>query len=171
MPYPSTAVILARVHEGARDRTLPHGAGRSSAAPRTSTPGSGVSSKRRSGAGSSPGTATREQTVLAGECEESIHYHIFRNTGIVELIGRDGRPVEKPRRDGRGRPPPTSPNYVCPSSAIGPGDVAACHGETVLLREAVIPLLEKVEGRLQEFIVTRNGHLISVTPINYESEL
>ena len=27
-----------------------------------------------------------------------------------------------------------------------------------------------MEGRLQEFIVTRNGDLISVTPINYESE-
>ncbi|MFY9507274.1 MAG: phenylacetate--CoA ligase family protein, partial [Candidatus Methanoculleus thermohydrogenotrophicum] len=37
-----------------------------------------------------------EQTVLAGECEESTLYHIFPEYGIVELIGRDGQPVEEP---------------------------------------------------------------------------
>ncbi len=62
-----------------------------------------------------------EQTVLAGECEESTHYHIFPEYGIVELIGRDGRPV-------RGGPGgrwarwsrPTSPTSSAPSSATAP---------------------------------------------------
>jgi phenylacetate-CoA ligase len=108
-----------------------------------------------------------EQTVLAGECEESTHYHIFPEYSIVELIGRDGRPV---RGSGAmGEVVTTNlTNYVCPLIRYRTMDVAvATEKRCSCGRE--YPLLEKVEGRLQEFIVTRGGHLISVTPINYES--
>ncbi|NLZ30189.1 MAG: phenylacetate--CoA ligase family protein, partial [Methanomicrobiales archaeon] len=54
-----------------------------------------------------------EQTALAGECEESTHYHIFPEYGVVELIGRDGRSVEGPGV--LGEVVATSlTNYVCP---------------------------------------------------------
>jgi phenylacetate-coenzyme A ligase PaaK-like adenylate-forming protein len=38
-----------------------------------------------------------EQTVFAGECEESTHhYHIFPGYGIAELIGGNNRPISQP---------------------------------------------------------------------------
>jgi len=60
-------------------------------------------------------------------------------------------------------------NFVCPLIRYRTMDVAVL-GEDSCTCGREYPLLEKVEGRLQEFIVTRSGHLISVTPINYESE-
>ncbi len=108
-----------------------------------------------------------EQTALAGECEESTHYHIFPEYGVVELIGRDGLPVEGPGV--LGEVVATSlTNYVCPLIRYRTRDVAVAAAERCSCGRQY-PLLEKVEGRLQEFIVTRGGHLISVTPINYES--
>ncbi|MCK8518693.1 phenylacetate--CoA ligase family protein [Methanoculleus sp. 7T] len=108
-----------------------------------------------------------EQTVLAGECEESTHYHIFPEYGIVELIGRDGRPVEGPGAMGEVVATNLT-NFACPLIRYRTRDVAVLgNGPCSCGRQ--YPLLEKVEGRLQEFIVTRSGHLISVTPINYES--
>ncbi|MGB4623797.1 MAG: phenylacetate--CoA ligase family protein, partial [Candidatus Methanoculleus thermohydrogenotrophicum] len=108
-----------------------------------------------------------EQTVLAGECEESTLYHIFPEYGIVELIGRDGQPVEEPGVMGEVVATNLT-NYVCPLIRYRTRDVAIAAAKQCSCGRQY-PLLEKVEGRLQEFIVTRSGHLISVTPINYES--
>ena len=108
-----------------------------------------------------------EQTVLAGECEESPHYHIFPEYGVVELIGRDGRPVERPGEAGEVVATNLT-NFVCPLIRYRTMDVAVATDERCSCGRQY-PLLERVEGRLQEFIVTRSGHLISVTPINYES--
>ena len=108
-----------------------------------------------------------EQTVLAGECEESTRYHIFPEYSIVELIGRDSRPVEGPGAMGEVVATNLT-NYVCPLIRYRTMDVAVAAVRQCPCRRQY-PLLEKVEGRLQEFIVTRNGNLLSVTPINYES--
>ena len=108
-----------------------------------------------------------EQTVLAGECEESTHYHIFPEYGVVELIGRDGQPVAGPGELGEVVATNLT-NYVCPLIRYRTRDVAVATAERCSCGRQY-PLLEKVEGRLQEFIVTRSGHLVSVTPINYES--
>ncbi len=109
-----------------------------------------------------------EQTVLAGECEESSFYHIFPEYGIVELIGKDDRPVVLPGQ--MGEVVATSlTNYICPLIRYRTKDIAVLARRNCSCGRAY-PLLEKVEGRLQEFIVTRKGQLISVTPINYESD-
>ncbi|HOI12236.1 MAG TPA: phenylacetate--CoA ligase family protein [Methanoculleus sp.] len=109
-----------------------------------------------------------EQTVLAGECEKSTHYHIFPEYSVVELIGSDGRPVEGPGAIGEVVTTNLT-NYVCPLIRYRTMDVAVATEKQCSCGRRY-PLLEKVEGRLQEFIVTRSGHLISVTPINYESK-
>ncbi|RXE56492.1 CoF synthetase [Methanoculleus taiwanensis] len=109
-----------------------------------------------------------EQTVLAGECEESSCYHIFPEYGIVELIGKDDQPLTEP--GAMGEVVATSlTNYICPLIRYRTKDVAVSASRSCTCGR-VYPLLEKVEGRLQEFIVTGSGHLISVTPINYESD-
>ncbi|MCK8518688.1 phenylacetate--CoA ligase family protein [Methanoculleus sp. 7T] len=110
-----------------------------------------------------------EQTVLAGECEESTHYHIFPEYGIVELIGRDGRPVEGP--GAMGEVVATSlMNPIFPLIRYRTMDVAVLgNGPCSCGRQ--YPLLEKVEGRLHEFIVTKSRRLISMTAVNMHSDV
>jgi len=110
-----------------------------------------------------------EQTVLAGECEESTHYHIFPEYGIVELIGRDGRPVANPGEMGEVVATNLT-NYVCPLIRYRTMDLAtAAQGPCTCGRH--YPLLEHVEGRLHEFIVTKDRRLISMTAVNMHSDV
>ena len=110
-----------------------------------------------------------EQTVLAGECEESTRYHIFPEYGIVELIGRDGRPVEAP--GGMGEVVTTGLiNPICPLIRYRTMDVAVLGADACSCGREY-PLLEKVEGRLQEFIVTKNRRLVSMTAVNMHSDI
>ena len=110
-----------------------------------------------------------EQTVLAGECEESTRYHIFPEYGIVELIGRDGRPVEGPGAMGEVVTTGLM-NPICPLIRYRTMDVAvAAEGQCSCGR--AYPLLERVEGRLHEFIVTRDHRLISMTAVNMHSDV
>ena len=110
-----------------------------------------------------------EQTVLAGECEESTRYHIFPEYGIVELIGRDGRPVEEP--GAMGEVVTTSlVNPICPLIRYRTMDVAVL-GETPCTCGRAYSVLERVEGRLQEFIVTKDHRFISMTAVNMHSDV
>ncbi len=110
-----------------------------------------------------------EQTVLAGECEESTHYHIFPEYGIVELIGSDGRPAEEP--GAMGEVVATSLiNLVCPLIRYRTMDAAVLGGGQCSCGRAY-PLFESVEGRLHEFIVTGDRRLISMTAVNMHSDV
>ncbi|WP_243669056.1 AMP-binding protein [Methanoculleus chikugoensis] len=112
-----------------------------------------------------------EQTVLAGECEESTHYHIFPEYGIVELIGRDGRPVEG-GAGAMGEVVATNlTNFVCPLIRYRTMDVAV-RGRDPCTCGRAYPILERVEGgRLQEFIVTKNRRFVSMTAVNMHSDI
>ena len=108
-----------------------------------------------------------EQTVLAGECEESTHYHIFPEYSIVELIGRDGRPITTPGVMGEVVTTGLT-NYICPLIRYRTMD-AAVLGDGSCSCGRAYPLLEKVEGRLQEFIVTKDHRLIPMTSVDMHS--
>nr|WP_231476718.1 phenylacetate--CoA ligase family protein [Methanoculleus sp. MH98A] len=110
-----------------------------------------------------------EQTVLAGECEESTHYHIFPEYGIVELIGRDGRPVKGPGAMGEVVTTGLI-NPICPLIRYRTMDVAVLGADSCTCGRAY-PMLERVEGRLQEFIVTKNRRFISMTAVNMHSDI
>ncbi len=110
-----------------------------------------------------------EQTVLAGECEESTRYHIFPEYGIVELIGQDGQPVEEPGAMGEVVSTNLT-NYICPLIRYRTMDVAVL-GTNSCACGRPYPMLERVEGRLQEFIVTKDHRLISMTAVNMHSDI
>ena len=110
-----------------------------------------------------------EQTVLAGECEESTHYHIFPEYGIVELIGRDGQPVQAPGAMGEVVATNLT-NFACPLIRYRTMDIAVLGADACSCGRGY-PLLEKVEGRLQEFIVTKNRRLVSMTAVNMHSDI
>ena len=110
-----------------------------------------------------------ERAVLAGECEKSAFYHIFPEYGFVEFIGKDGKPVTG--EDKMGEIVATGlNNFICPLIRYRTMDLAVpTNGKCECGRN--YSLLKKVEGRLQELIVTKNGRLISMTAINMHSNV
>ena len=104
-----------------------------------------------------------EMAVLAGECEKNNFYHIFPEYGIVELIGKDGKYVT----DGNevGEIVATSlNNFACPLIRYRTMDLAVPSNAKCDCGRNY-PLLKKVEGRLQEIVVTKDRRLITLTAL------
>jgi phenylacetate-CoA ligase len=109
-----------------------------------------------------------EQAVLAGECEHSTFYHIFPEYGIAELISNDGKIVKE--EGGIGEIVATGfNNFIFPFIRYKTMDLGVYTNKKCECgREC--PILKRVEGRLQELIITRNNRLISMTAINMHSD-
>lgn len=110
-----------------------------------------------------------EQTVLAGECECGSYYHIMPEYGIAELIGSDGRPVTEEGVIGEVVTTGLN-NYVFPLIRYRTMDLASLYKSKCSCGRDHITL-ERVEGRLQEFVVTGEGRLISMVAINMHSDV
>jgi phenylacetate-CoA ligase len=111
-----------------------------------------------------------ERAVLAGECGHNHNYHIFPEYGITELVRDDGMPVTNENEAGAIVGTGLT-NYAMPLIRYKTDDSAMWgEGECVCRRN--YPQLKNVLGRwLQEFIVTRNNRLISITAINMHSDV
>jgi phenylacetate-CoA ligase len=101
-----------------------------------------------------------EMVLLGAECPFSARYHFYPQYGYLEVIGADGRPCTRPGQVGE-LVGTSFDNPLMPFiryrtqdyGVIGPPD-CSCGRH--------YPVIERIEGRLQEFIVTRDGRLISV---------
>lgn len=110
-----------------------------------------------------------ERAVLAGECEKSTCYHVFPEYGFVELVGSDDKPVTN--ENSMGEVIVTGfLNHVFPFIRYRTMDLAWTLNATCQCGRNY-PLLKKVEGRLQELIITKTGRLISMTAINMHSDV
>lgn len=102
-----------------------------------------------------------ERAILAGECEFSSNYHIFPEYGIFELLNEDKDNNDK----NKGIIVSTSlTNYAMPLIRYKTDDVGLLinhHCEC----EREYTILESVEGRLQDYIVTGNNRLVSLTAL------
>jgi phenylacetate-coenzyme A ligase PaaK-like adenylate-forming protein len=109
-----------------------------------------------------------ERVCLAGECEHDARLHIFPQYGVVELVGANGEVI-----DSAGRPGEVVAtgllNPAMPLIRYRTGDVAAFAAGCCEACGRPYRRLESVEGRLQEFIVSRSGRQISMTAINMHS--
>ena len=102
-----------------------------------------------------------EQAVLAGECKRSTYYHIFPEYGLVELIGKNGKLVTS--EDELGEIVATGfNNFAMPFIRYRTMDLAVpTNAKCECGRN--YPLLKNVEGRLQEFIVSKTGSLVPLS--------
>lgn len=102
-----------------------------------------------------------EKVVLAGSCEESTYYHIFPEYGITELVERDGSQISDEGKVGEivGT---VFDNDIMPFIRYKTGDLGTYTNKKCSCRRNY-PLLRDIEGRIQEFIVSRHGSLI---PLN-----
>jgi phenylacetate-CoA ligase len=109
-----------------------------------------------------------ERVCLAAECEHDTRLHIFPQYGITELLDERGDPITEPGRIGEivatgflSRVMPLIRYRTTDVAAFAPGTCEACGRP--------YDRFERVEGRLQEFIVSRGGRYISMTAINMHS--
>lgn len=106
-----------------------------------------------------------ELAALAGFCEGTSRYHVLPQYGYVEIVGADNEPVTTPGAIGE---------IVATSLLMDATmfiryrtrDLAVYAGEGCASCGRPYPVWERVEGRLQEFVLSATGRLISMTAMN-----
>ena len=100
----------------------------------------------------------REQCILAGTCEKSNFYHIFPEYGFVELIDRNGQQVTKDGESGE----LVATGFhtgIFPFIRYKTGDIATYSTDHCECGRNY-PLLKSIEGRLQDFMVSKTKRLV-----------
>jgi len=105
----------------------------------------------------------RESVALGLSCTYSDFFHMFPEFGIIELIGKDGKPVTKENELGEivGT---GFQNFIFPFIRYRTGDLGVYTKDKCACGKNY-PLLKRIEGRLQEFVVTKTKQLISLTGV------
>jgi phenylacetate-CoA ligase len=106
-----------------------------------------------------------ERVILGTECAISNHYHIFSEYGITEIIGSDGYPLKS--EESKGRLIGTGfNNYAMPFIRYDVDDIAVLSNKKCTCGRNY-PLLQLIEGRENEYIVSHSGELIPIISISY----
>ncbi len=100
-----------------------------------------------------------ERVLMAATLPDDDRYHFWPQYGYFELLNEAGTPVTRPGE--LGEIVGTSfDNRVMPFVRYRTGDMAMLSDNPPTLPG--YPVVERIEGRLQEFIVTRDHRLISI---------
>jgi phenylacetate-CoA ligase len=110
-----------------------------------------------------------EQVPRFGECEMHEGLHIYLEYGITEIIGKDGKPVTKEGEIGEIVGTGFT-NYAFPLIRYKPEDLSVWTNKRCSCGRE-LPLIKRIEGRLQELVVTKKGNLIPMTGINMHSDV
>jgi len=104
-----------------------------------------------------------EQAALAGECEESSKYHIFPQYGILELIDENGKIIKEAGKMGEIIATGFI-NFAFPFIRYRTEDLAMYSDEKCSCGRNY-DLLGKVEGRLQDIVVTKDNRYVTLTAL------
>jgi phenylacetate-CoA ligase len=110
-----------------------------------------------------------EQATLAGYCEHEDTYHVLPQYGIAELLNERGEPVSKPGKVGE-IVATSLIMYATPFVRYRTRDFAVLKGTECQACGRPYQVWERIEGRLQEFIVTATGRHISMTSLNMHDD-
>lgn len=104
-----------------------------------------------------------ERVLLANSLPDDARYHFWPHYGHLELVDAAGRPVTEPGRVGEivGT---SFDNLVMPFVRYRTGDFAVLGGAPDAAMPGV-PVLDRIEGRLQEYVVCRDHRLVTVTTL------
>lgn len=101
-----------------------------------------------------------EQVLIGAECEYSTNYHFYPQYGYLELIDMNDNPITEPNK--LGEIVGTSLyNFAMPFIRYRTNDYG-CWKVTKCKCSRNYPILDSLEGRLQEFIVTKDSRLVSI---------
>ena len=165
--YPSSAAIVARYLVDAGERPIP-GVKAILCGSETLFPEQRALIEHAFGCRVYSWYGQSEAVALGGECEHDRTIHLFPQYGYVELIGEDGRPVTE--RGTAGEIVATGlHSRAMPLIRYRTLDVGILGAEHCDRCGRPYRLLERIEGRIQEFVVTSTGRKISMTAINMHS--
>lgn len=111
-----------------------------------------------------------ELAVLAGYCEYTDDYHVLPQYGYAELIDPYGRPVETVGQVGE----IVGTSFIMhatPFVRYRTRDYAVFKGWGCPACGRPYQIWSRIEGRLQEFILTGTGRPISMTAINFHDDI
>ncbi|MBX3052992.1 MAG: phenylacetate--CoA ligase family protein [Caldilineaceae bacterium] len=111
-----------------------------------------------------------ELAVLAGFCEFTDDYHVLPQYGYAELVDIQGQPVTKPGQIGE----IVGTSFIMhatPFIRYRTHDFAVFKNWGCPACGRPYQIWERIEGRLQEFIITGSGRLISMTAINFHDDI
>jgi len=110
-----------------------------------------------------------EMAALAGFCEFTDTYHVLPQYGYVELVNQDGQPVTTPGSVGE----IVATSFIMhatPFIRYRTEDLAIYKSNRCDKCGRPYQIWERVEGRLQELVVTLNGRLISTSMLNMHDD-
>ena len=110
-----------------------------------------------------------EMAVLAGFCEFRDTYHVLPQYGYAELVDQQGKLVTTPGQVGE----IVATSFIMsatPFIRYRTQDLAMFLGWSCPACGRPYQIWERIEGRLQEFIVTRTGRYLSPTMINMHDD-
>lgn len=110
-----------------------------------------------------------EMAVLAGFCEFQDTYHVLPQYGYAELVDHQGHPVATPGQVGE----IVATSFIMsatPFIRYRTQDLAMFLGWSCSACGRPYQVWERIEGRLQEFIVTASGRYLSPTMINMHDD-
>lgn len=111
-----------------------------------------------------------EMSVLAGFCETADTYHVLPQYGYAELCDAQGQPVDQPGQMGE----VVATSFIMsatPFIRYRTRDYAVLQGWQCPACGRPYQIWSRIEGRLQEFIVTGAGRYISMTAINMHDDV
>ena len=110
-----------------------------------------------------------EQVILAPMCEYSDQYHLWPFYGFTEILNENGEEIDEGEM---GELVGTSFwNYATPFIRYRTMDMAKKGKFGCYKCGRQFQLLERIEGRIHEFIVTKTGRYISMTAINMHDDI
>jgi phenylacetate-CoA ligase len=110
-----------------------------------------------------------EMAVLAGYCEHEDTYHVLPQYGYAELVNREGQLVSTPGEIGEiiGT---SFIMHATPFIRYRTQDLAVFKGWGCAAFERPYQIWERIEGRLQELIVTKSGRYLSTSMLNMHDD-
>ena len=111
-----------------------------------------------------------EMAVLAGFCEHEDTYHVLPQYGYAELVDRAGNLVTQPGQVGE----IIGTSFIqraTPFIRYRTRDFAVLKGRGCPACGRPYQVWERIDGRLQEFIVTGTGRTIAMTAINMHDDI
>jgi len=110
-----------------------------------------------------------ERAILASECEQSNRYHIVPEYGIAEFVSKEGN--TNPTRNELVEIIGTSlTNFACPLIRYKTMDLALYSDQKCECGRNY-KMINGVEGRLQEILVSNDNRMITMTAINMHSDV
>ncbi|MFB6320383.1 hypothetical protein [Saccharicrinis sp. FJH54] len=104
-----------------------------------------------------------EKAVLAGYCEKEDTFHIYPQYGITEILNSDGSPTPAGKT---GEIVGTSFwNLATPFVRYKTQDFAEVGADSCASCGRNYKILNRIEGRLQDYVIDKDGHLISLTAL------